>query len=165
MRTQSPWITLLSAALVLVMALWFFSTAYAPSDATPLHRVEGSIGSVATTWVYHSQKGGGWNAPVVSIATGDAGSIHFTAHSKDESPAVLALASLMPGTPLRAQVDASGEIWELTANEHEVVPLSDTLDRHHQLAHRRNLVCSLMLLLGVGLGVSGFKRLQARSTR
>ena len=165
MRSQSPWSTIIGAAAWMGFALYGFATAYAPPDTTPLQRVEGSISNVSTTWIYHSYSrgGGSWNAPVVTVATSDGGSIHFTAHSRNESPAVLSLGGLTQGAMLRAQVDASGEIWELSVNDKEAVPLADTLARHHALASTRNMICGFMVLLGVGLGVFGFKRLQAGS--
>ena len=152
-----------SAVIVLGFALWFFHGAYAPPDSTPLHGVDGSITDVGTTWVHHSSKGGGWDAPVVTVAVADGGSIRMTAHSKNESSAVLSLAGLARGAAVHARVDAEGEIWQLSAGDHEVVPLADTLARHHRLARMRNGICAFMLLLGVGLGVFGFKRMQAAS--
>jgi len=163
MRTQSPWSTIASAVFLLGFALWFFHSAYAPPDSTPLHLVEGSIGIVSTTWIHHSSKVSHWSSPIVTITTADGPSIRFTAHSQKETPAVLSVANLRQGSALRAQVDASGEIWEMSANENEVVPLADTLERHHELMHRRNLVCGFMLVLGVVSGVFGYKRLQAAS--
>ena len=124
MRTQSPWPTLALAAILLGFALWFFRTDYVPPDSTPLHLVDGSIRNVSTTWIHHSSKGGGWNAPVQTITTSNGGLIRFTAHAGDESPAVLSMGGLLEqGSALRAQVDASGEIWELSANE-SIAPIS-----------------------------------------
>jgi hypothetical protein len=164
MRTQSPWSTMASAVVILGFALYFFHTAYAPPDSTPLHGVEGAIANVGTTWIHHSSKSGGWNAPVVTIVVADGESIRLTAHSKNESQAVLALAGLSQGSIAQGQVDANGEIWQLSAGGNEPVKLADTLARHHQLVQTRNLACAIMLILGVGMGVFGFKRIQAANS-
>jgi len=163
MRIQSPWAWMATGAMVLALAWRTLHIAYAPPDSTVLHPVVGSISNISTGWIYHSYRRSYWDAPILTIVMADGATIHFTAHSKNESPAVMSLATLPHDVSVHAMVDADGEIWQLTAAENEVVALADTLARHHRLVHTRNLAFGFLLVLGVGMGVFGYKGLRAKS--
>jgi len=161
MRRRSPWSTLTSAVVVIGFAIWSFLTAYAPSDTTPLSDVSGPLLDAATTWVHHHAKGGGWDSPVVTLSLEGGQAIRFVGHDRGDAPAAEPVGALQRGTALTARVDATGEIWELSAAGQPVVSLADTLARHHRLQRNRNLGSGFLLLFGLGLGAYALRRLKA----
>jgi hypothetical protein len=162
MRAQSPLSVVGSVVLMDVFSAWNYYTTYAPPDTTALHVVEGTVQSVTTTWVHHTHRhAANWDSPIVTIALGEGESIRFTAHSRDESPVARQLMDLQKGSALHAQADETGELWELSLNDQEVISLASTLARHHSRAHSRNLISGLLLFVGMILGVIGYRRMQS----
>jgi hypothetical protein len=169
MRAQSPVSVVGSVVLMAVFSAWNYYTTYAPPDTTPLHVVEGTVHSVATTWARQAHRhAADWNSPIVTIAVGDGESIRFTgesirftAHSRDESPVAQRVMDLQKGSALHAQADETGELWELNLIDQEVFSLTSTLARHHRLAHSRNLISGLLLFVRMILGAIGYRRMHS----
>lgn len=169
---KSPSSVLVCGATCLLFAFWNHLTTYAPADSTPRHTVEGVLASTKTAFDHHATRlqlvttpfnRNGWDAMVVTLNLQDGTPIHYTEHAREEQHTAYPMSVLPKGAAIQAQVDAKGEIWQLTANDREVLSLSDTLERHRKVRHWRNMTNGILLLLGSGLLGFGVMRLKSRS--
>lgn len=169
---KSPSSVLVCGAVCLLFAFWNQLTTYAPSDSTPRHTVEGVLASTQTTRDFHSTRPhlfrspigrNGWDAATVTLNLQDGKPIHYTEHERKEQHTAYPMSVLPKGTSIQAQVDADGQIWQLTANDREILSLSDTLARHRTIRHWRNMTNAILVLLGIGLLGFGVLRMKSAS--
>lgn len=155
MQGKSVWWVIVIALLVLFKVTLHLHTFYVPPpDSTPLHVVAGPIANVVTTWTTHrnvgssGHNGRSWSLPSITITLASGQFIRFIAHSEIDLPAAQSLLLLRDDSAVRAQVDASGEAWQLSNNGVELLAWSDTVSRHHQEREERDHVTSSLLIFG-----------------
>jgi hypothetical protein len=152
---KSVWWAIVIAVFVLFKVMLHLHTSYAPPpDSTPLHVVAGPIAKVDTTWTNHRNVGSSgpygrsWSLPSITITLASGQSIRFIAHSEIDLPATQSLLRLRDDSTVRAQVDASGETWQLSNNGVELLAWSDTVSRHHQERDERAHTTGSLLMFG-----------------
>jgi hypothetical protein len=113
-----------------------------PSDSTPLHIVQGEVAISELLRTYHYRSGWQYHN-VFHMKSGETLQYHF--------PPDLHPLPIPDGAQVTAQVDQSGEIWEVRVDDNEILPLSATLQLHREVAKTMRELAVFVLILGLSM--------------